>query len=407
MRKYVIKALEIVNGFLLLMALYCSIAILGGEVRIDTGLRSLIWLPMIASYSVLSRKLSKIWQYIGLTVLWLAVGYHLSGRLYLQIAACVGVLMVAWSYFRARTEDETCWLDEPRYPWLAVFFITYMLAVYKGCSWLQTAAVVYAGCYFLVYNYYTNLTQMEAFVKRYANLERLPVGRMGKINQGMLGILSGATVVAMCIFPFLKMDELILKAGEYLRRLIVWILRLIFSGGGETEIVETETVSQEMQQVLPEAAESTGLFWVILYKVLEVLSWIAFTCFALFALWNLLKKLYTLYCKFHENTVENGDYIERIIAEPSRQEKKRLAKEQERSLFWDRSCDGRIRKHYKRRVQKDRKEPPMEAWTPAQIEEHLNIPEEHRNYFHTCYEKARYANEECSREELQKMLEIH
>lgn len=406
MRRYVIKALEIVNGSLLLMALYCSIAILGGEVRSDTGLRSLIWLPMIASYSVLSRKLSKLWQYIGLTILWLIAGYHLSSRFYLQIAACVGVLVAAWSYFRARTEDDTCWLDEPRYPWLVVFLITYLLAVYQDCSWLQTAAVVYAGCYFLVYNYYTNLTQMEAFVKRYANLERLPVDRMGKINQGMLGILSGATVAAMCIFPFLKMDELLVTAGEYLRRLIVWIVGLLFSGGGETENTATQTVSREMEQVLPQA-ESTGLFWIILYKILEVLSWIALIGFILVLLWLLLKKLYTFYCKFHEHTEENGDQIERLIAEPSRQEKKRLGKKEERALFWDRSNGGKIRKHYKRRVLKDRKEPPGEAWTPEQIEKHLSVSEKHRPYFHTCYEKARYSNEECSREELQKMLEIH
>lgn len=406
MRKYVIKALEIVNGSLLLMTLYCGIALLGGEINTDVGWRNLLWLPIVGSYSVLSRKVTKIWQYIGLTILWLAAGYFLSERFYIQIAVCVGIMVVSWSYFRSRTEDDICWLDKPGYPWLVLFFIIYLLAVYKDCAWLQTVLIIYTGCYFLVYNYYINLTQMEAFMKRYANLERLPVARMGKINQGMLGILSGVTVAAMCISPFLNLDELIRKAGEYLRRLIVWLLGLIFSGGG-SETIETENVSQDMGNMLPAASEEVSIFWTILYKFLEVLSWIAFICLVLFFLWNLLKKLYSLYCKFHDNTTDNGDYIERIIAEPSRQEKKRLGKEQERSLFWDRSCNGRIRKHYKRRVLRDMKEPPMEAWTPEQIEEHLYVNEEQKKYFHECYEKARYADEDCSREELQKMLEIH
>ena len=52
------------------------------------------------------------------------------------------------------------------------------------------------------------------------------------------------------------------------------------------------------------------------------------------------------------------------------------------------------------------KESPDEAWTPTQTAREMELEPGEAEIFARIYEKARYGKDDCSREEMEKMLKI-
>ena len=119
-----------------------------------------------------------------------------------------------------------------------------------------------------------------------------------------------------------------------------------------------------------------------------------------------VRALYRLYLRFNEKTEENGDKIERLLPPPAAEKKKNLNRKKKEHLFWDRSADGRIRKHYRKKVLEKLKESPDAAWTPAQTASQMELEDAEEKAFAQIYEKARYAETSCTKEEMEQMLRV-
>lgn len=91
---------------------------------------------------------------------------------------------------------------------------------------------------------------------------------------------------------------------------------------------------------------------------------------------------------------------------PAAEKKKNLNRKKKEHLFWDRSADGRIRKHYRKKVLEKLKESPDAAWTPAQTASQMELEDAEEKAFAQIYEKARYAETSCTKEEMEQMLRI-
>ena len=103
------------------------------------------------------------------------------------------------------------------------------------------------------------------------------------------------------------------------------------------------------------------------------------------------------------SVVVDSTYVEvRICAE----KKKNLNRKKKEHLFWNRSADGRIRKHYRKKVLEKLKGSPDSAWTPTQTAGHMELEDADAKVFAQIYEKARYAGTSCTKEEMEKMLRI-
>ena len=109
---------------------------------------------------------------------------------------------------------------------------------------------------------------------------------------------------------------------------------------------------------------------------------------------------------FNEKTEENGDKIERLLPPPAAEKRKILNRKKKEHLFWNRSADGRIRKHYRKKVLEKLKGSPDSAWTPTQTAGHMELGDADAKVFAQIYEKARYAGTSCTKEEMEKMLRI-
>jgi hypothetical protein len=402
MRKYAIKGIEIFHGFLLLSIMYCAIMQQVTKQEMFSFYKSLLFLPVVGALSVCVKKVKHFWQYLLICVILEAAVFFVPsgyGRMWLG----VGITVAAASYFISRAGRNKCWLDSPEYPWLIMYLIVYIMGERFESDFLIHYASMGAGIYYLVCNFHTNLIEVDEFMKTHAGLERLPVRRMGRTNQWMMSIISGITAAAMFAAPYLGIDGLLRKLGNALRMAVTWLLSLIPSPNVQDTVEQVEEKSNDMGLG---AFNSPSLFWQIVYKIMDIIGWIFAIILVLLVILMIIRKIYALYRRFNEKIEENGDRIETLLLPPAGEKKKNLGHSRKENLFWNRSNEARIRKYYKKKVQKDMSESPPAFWTPQQIEDELNLDAEDKIVLREYYEKARYSNENCTKEELRKILNI-
>lgn len=403
MRKTGIKLLEILHGAMLLSGIYCIVMQQITD-NVWLMLRSIYFLIPSAALSFAAVHAKKFWQFLLVSFLAAAGGYLAAGMTAGSVWMCVLIVVAAFSFFASRAQHTDCWLSQPAYPWLLLFLVVYFTGMYFHSEFLKNYAVFCAGSYFILCNFHRNLTEMEIFVQTHASLERLPVKKLGRTNQMMMWFLSGFTVIMMLLSPFLGMDHVLTAAGRILRALLQWLLNLIPQGTpgdpAQQQAAQQMMMSSDVGEEIPRWLE-------IIYRFLDILGFCILICMILGVIFLFLRKLYQYYCQFYQETEENGDKIERLIAPPMGETRRKTGQKRKERLFWDFSWDARIRKHYKKQIWRAYRGEtvPMER-TPRELEEMLELDSGQREVLHRCYEKARYAKEECTREEMQETLKI-
>lgn len=183
--------------------------------------------------------------------------------------------------------------------------ILYFLGGHFASDMAVRIAPILAAVYFLICNFHTNLEEVDTFLKNHATMERLPVRRLARINQGMMWIVSGLTAAAMIVAPYLGLDQLIRQLGNALKTVIRWLLLLIPNSPVEEETMATEQTQQAMSAVGNQAPWFLELF----YKLLDLIGWMIGIGLVLACVFLVIRALYRLYLRFNEKTEENGDTI--------------------------------------------------------------------------------------------------
>lgn len=401
-REAAITLLEMCHGYLVLFAIYACAVVTSGhgnEPFIQVGL---LLFPVNVILFAAVRWAGHFWQY-GLIAALAVVGSVMAAGSGVR-GIWMGILgvLAAISYFYARAARNTCWLESPVYPWIGIDVILYFLGGHFASDMAVRIAPILAAVYFLICNFHTNLEEVDTFLKNHATMERLPVRRLARINQGMMWIVSGLTAAAMIVAPYLGLDQLIRQLGNALKTVIRWLLLLIPNSPVEEETMATE----QAQQAMPAVGNQAPWFLELFYKLLDLIGWMIGIGLMLACVFLVIRALYRLYLRFNEKTEENGDTIERLMPAPAAEKKKGLEHKKKEHLFWDRSTDGRIRKHYRKKVLEKLKESPDEAWTPTQTAREMELEPGEAETFARIYEKARYGKDDCSREEMERMLKI-
>jgi len=192
-REAAITFLELCHGYLVLFAIYACAVVTSGhgnEPFIQVGL---LLLPVNAILFAAVRWAGHFWQY-GLIAALAVVGAVMAAGSGVR-GIWMGILgvLAAISYFYARAARNTCWLESPVYPWIGIDVILYFLGGHFASDMAVRIAPILAAVYFLICNFHTNLEEVDTFLKNHATMERLPVRRLARINQGMMWIVSGLT----------------------------------------------------------------------------------------------------------------------------------------------------------------------------------------------------------------------
>lgn len=404
MRRHAIRILKILHGAMLLACLYNIVMQQLTERHGLLLLRNLYFLLLSAVLFEAAERAKKVWQFVLPAVLLLGDAWLAGGGGWGSIWMCVCAGLASFSYFAARAKKTDCWLAQPGYPWLLLYLALYFVGMHFESRFLMSFASVGAGCYFILCSFYVNLTEVENFVKTHSTLERLPVKRLGRINQGMMWMFSGITVAAMVLSPFLGLDQLVWALGRALRAVLAWILGFLPQGSSQEEIVQEEMGQQQM--ALPSDPEEVSPLLELLYRLIDILAFVLLICLILGLLYMGLRKLYRFYRQFYQETEENGDRIERLMAAAPGEVRKNTDRRPGERLFWNFSWEARVRKHYKRQIQKAYREQIPDTATPSQLEEQLEMSGEEKAILHRCYEKARYGKEGLTREEMQEALKM-
>ena len=245
-RQAALMLLELCHGFLILFAIYACAVVISGHGSEPFVLVGCLLFPLNAGLFLAEKKATHFWQFGIVTLLLIGGSVMLAGSGVCGIWTGILEVVAAFSYFYGRASKKTCWLKIPSYPWLGIALVLYFLGQHFVSDTAIRIAPVLAALYYLLCNFHINLKEVDSFLKTHASLERLPVRRLAKINQGMMWLVSAVTAVAMIAAPYLGIDQLIRKGGQALKTVIRWLLHLIPNSPVEEETVATEQAAQMM-----------------------------------------------------------------------------------------------------------------------------------------------------------------
>lgn len=396
MREWPLKMIHYLTGFIILSSIHCLFASLAAGGDKKTFIYSLIYFPIVILLSEGQKKVKYFWQFLIFAGAGAGMAYFLAGNTFDRKMGLVLAVLASASYFYARAGKKRCWLEEPVYPFLAIYIIMILLEMKYKSTLLRNYAVYGAGMYYLLCMYKNNLDEMYKIMDAGARLERFPMKRLFQGNYVMMGFQTAIVIVGMCIAGMIGVEGALYRFVQMIRDGIAKLLRGLESG----EPVWGEQAAEEGMQMVAVQTQEMSRFMEILQAVGEFLGWVIAIGITLFAIFKILKKLYRLYLAFDINSEENGDQIEQLYVAGTKDEKRMMRKQRTDTSFWDRTPNTKIRRTYKKRVLRDWKEIPDAAMTPNELEEKVVMGENEKRLFHSLYEKARYGKDNCTREEV-------
>lgn len=329
------------------------------------------------------------------------------------ITACMIVMMIA-SVSMSMTERK----NKENCPSLALMIlpvICYFVGLYQEDAALEQIVHNELLLYIVVYLVHESLHNTTEFIEIHKDTANFPVGQMTIVNRLMVVLLLAVLVAAMLIFPKLNLDVLLMPIVQLLGRFLAWLLSFIHLTEASRQ-VESAVDSMSGIEELQAVSKETGLFWIVMEKIMIVLVIVGL---AAAVIGGIAYLLYRLYKGFYAEKKENADEKEFLIGEIQWFPKgffsgNKEAKEDKGNL------NERIRKAYRRFVKKSfkRKESVPVTLTPEEMllllkDKSLNekkkvksMPDEEWNRIREIYERARYGELNCTQEELDEMKRL-
>ena len=395
LRIYGFLHLWIFTAGILLLLLYA-----GGAFNLRTGVKLLLLAVPALVLREISVRGKKIWSYLGVSALCLAVFWFLGERSWERACLLLGVLFFVFLFFWQRLTDNREAFFQPSYACLLVFALEYIFSLAYGLDTLGNLFLIFTGCYWLLILWSRNREHFLDYCGDYDRLYRFPKQGIAWGSRLMLIFLTVLSVGCMGLLPFLGIDRGILAVLDLIRR----FLAMLLSGAGEeTEPEEFPAEESAAQPMVLEPGGEPSPFLAILWEILEkilILAVVLGTAAAVCAF------LFWLYKKYNSQVLDNGDILEKLET-PKKETTERLKK---KGIFVPdflkaRTPKTRIRRAYKRKIEAAGK--PSVFASPRELEDQAGIPlGEKREEFHRLYEKARYGNSPCTQEEAKRMRKL-
>lgn len=322
-----------------------------------------------------------------------------------QIAFYVCVIgYVAYSfYLRVRTKERLTGVINPIAAVGAAGGFR-LFQHYQGIpEWERyyVAPVIIFLCFYFIQMY---LEQYQHFlIVNDSSTGHIPEKAMFRSGVSLVGLFS----VGVSVLLLLTSDVgWVGRIANMLKNILIWVLRLLFRGGGEEveEILPQETTTQKQNQgMMPMEEAEPALIWVILEKLVMIAMAVAFAALIIWAIYSLIKFLHDRFqgrILFDQEEPENVTDVREKCEVERRQSKKR-------SFFGFLSTKERIRRIYKKEVwagrwqlAKDGSPEVLRRLTAKECGEGLS-----RADMAQVYEKARYSQEECTSEDIRRAKE--
>ena len=325
----------------------------------------------------------------------------------LFVVLCVFALaLFIYCYVVKLRKQETVIIKNLGLPFMVVpigcQFICLALELNDVVPWILASAVLLLVIRFI--NSY--LLGHIAFLEEVRNNTGVPISQINSSSTWMLSIFFLAALLLMIISCVLPVNELLPGLGAlfmFFVNLLIKFLRLFFSkekyDQGTDEPHEPENMNPDMSGF---GEAETATFWQVLEKIMVYVVIVALAL-AIIALIGWL--LYKMFLAFYARKRHESDTIE-FLNPFDKKEKAERVSDPSALTFWERlfgnDPNQRVRKSWYKTV-KTRLPEVSAPMSPGEISEGMSQTESERRTaagLQAFYEKARYSNQECTKEDV-------
>lgn len=331
-----------------------------------------------------------------------------EGEMQFIVCGCVAVMAV--SSFCLRTASGEVLERCPSAASVATFLAVYIIAGYMERSCVMQFSYYEAFLFLILFAIHKNLENTAGFLKSSEGIANLPSGQIKGMNRMLLVLFLLFLTAAMILLQYLPAGYLLQGTGGLLLlilRSVVKILIWIFSR--ETRKPDISSSIANEPAVLPEAGGASVLLQ-ILDSLIRVAASLAIVAGAVYLTARIF---YELYQRFYEQQKESADESEFLWKLPL-ENMKIKDKRQKNENMKNTGTNHRIRRIYKKSIRRQygRKTTVPSYLAPLELEADIAAKKEDQDLAEAVrqrtalYEKARYSQHECEKQELEMMKQM-
>lgn len=401
------QALVLLMKGLLYHNVACILYQIASEKTMEENLKLLILYVPLFLFAVIRRNCGSFVMLLLLHAIISGIFLLFSG-IEEKIVAGGCTLWMAAGSLHMRLQGEDMYEERPPIATVILFLVSYLAAQQNNWQNLMQICCYEVFLFLILFAMYESLSGTTFFLESNKRTVDLPEKQMKSIHRAMLGIFLfflTAGMLLMACLPVRSLTNGVLAA----LRLLLWsilkaILRLFSKDVPQMKIFEEHA---ETSLPLMEAGKTSALARFM--ERLLVTAVIALAAAA--AIYFLIRMIYQMYQRFYEknkDTLDESEFIWKDSMAQKRAEKKKRKKEKQQGN----NVNQRIRSIYKksiyRRFSNETDIPP--AMSTTELEQYLaekgtdqTEPRSQTEQRIALYQKARYSQYVCGRQELEDM----
>jgi len=385
----------------------CILYHIASEKTMENNLILLIVYVPLVLFAVIRRKCGNFLMFLLLHVA-ISGGFLLFMGKEESVAVGGCTIWMAASSVYTRMQGKDTPEERPSIVMLAAFLLSYLAAQYNNWENLMQICCYDVFLFLILFMTYENLAGASLFIESNDKIVHLPKTQMQNINRAMLGIFLIVLTAGMLLMSVLPAGSLADGVLLLLRQLLWGLLKVIlwiFS----KDVPQREISQQNTEAAMPllETGKTSALA-----RFMErflVTTGIVLTVAAV--LYLLIRIIYQMYQKFYEKNKDTSDESE-FIWKHTIVQKKVERKKRQKELFQGRNVNQKIRSLFKKSIYRrfPAKTGIPSAMSVTEMEQYLaKNRTDHTEPFTqmeqriALYQKARYSQHVCSRNELEAM----
>ncbi len=409
--------IDMINILLRFMVSYTLISFIILFVSIDSSaiVKALCLFPVPFISYIIGIRTKHIWTFIILHLLVLAAYTFTIGSILIRVVYGIYIIIITVTTFLKKIKIEETQKSNTTLLLIVIIFAMNLYCSYRKFSDLNQLFVVIVIIYVLLYLLNMYLLNFERFFQNHAAMSNVPIHQIKITNHVLILFFSSLCFFVMLLFTKFPLGELL----KFLGNLLLGILRAFFSifkGPSQEDVPEImDEPAADMGNAFPTIEPSEpSVIWELIQKILLGM----FTLAIITAIIGLIVYgLYQLYKLFYAKKYNNfRDVTEFISPFEKKQNFKKGTLRTSTAIFFGfkvKSNSEKIRKHFHKAisVNTDSIDKLSKDLTPSELsgyalrksseslENHIDLDK--KKQLTAYYEKARYSNEECSKEEVQ------
>lgn len=405
-------AIDLINlmlGFLAVYAVMFTVMLLTHNKDSSLLLLVLSFSGILLSYSM-RQFLKHIWSFLFLHVLLLAALFVLVPSYPGKILCVFYMACTTIFHLIKRLNEEELRRRNTNSSLLLVLLLLYIINLQLHLAGLTPVLFKLAVVFILLFLINSYLINFEHYFSLQQETSNIPIKQIKTVNHTIIVFFLGMSLTSMLIFTRLPIKEFLL----FLRHGALIVLRAFFSLfpnhsdkiAKAPEKVTESPVSQPFQ--LPEASDPSPVWNFIQNLITNILivslivAAIALLCYSIYKFYQAFYKEKRSFFKDNAEFISPFEKKENKIKESSTIGKRSFM------TLWKQTNNDKIRKLFYKAILSKREKLPPSSSTPVELSQYIlsnhssdeKEKDERSKALAYYYEKARYYNEECRKEDV-------